>query len=81
MITCLSLERKKQTVLTFDSKKDTVLPQSVVSKSMRTIERHLQQCINRIEKWASHNGFKFSKSKTRNIRFLKFHHGALESQQ
>ena len=34
------------------------------SKSMRTIERHLQQCINRIENWASHNGFKFSKSKT-----------------
>ena len=25
---------------------------------MRTIERHLQQCINRIEKWVSHNGFK-----------------------
>ena len=34
------------------------------SKIMRTIERHLQQCINRIENWASHNGFKFSKSKT-----------------
>ena len=33
------------------------------SKSMRTIERHLQQCINRIEDWALHNGFKFSKSK------------------
>ena len=33
------------------------------SKSMRTIERHLQQCINRIENWALHNGFKFSKSK------------------
>ena len=30
------------------------------SKSMRTIERHLQQCINRIEDWALHNGFKFS---------------------
>ena len=33
------------------------------SISMQTIERHLQQCINRKEYWASHNGFKFSKSK------------------
>ena len=32
--------------------------------SMRTIDRHIQQCFNRIENWASHNGFKFSKSKT-----------------
>ena len=36
---------------------------------MRTIERHLQQCINRIEKWSSHNGFKFSKSKTQCVHF------------
>ena len=28
------------------------------SKSMRTIEIHLLQCINRIEDWALHNGFK-----------------------
>ena len=41
------------------------------SKSMRTIERHLQQCINRIEKWASHNGFKFSKSKTQCVHFCQ----------
>ena len=34
------------------------------SKNMRTIERHLQQCLNRIEDWATRNGFKFSKSKT-----------------
>ena len=34
------------------------------SKNMRTIERHLQQCLNRIENWATRNGFKFSKSKT-----------------
>ena len=38
---------------------------------MRTIERHLQQCINRIEKWASHNGFKFSKSKTQCVHFCQ----------
>ena len=46
------------------------------SKSMRTIERHLQQCINRIEDWALHNGFKFSKSKTQCVHFCqlrKFH--------
>ena len=34
------------------------------SKNMRTIEKHLQQCLNRIEDWATRNGFKFSKSKT-----------------
>ena len=41
------------------------------SKSMRTIERHLQQCINRIEEWALHNGFKFSKSKTQCVHFCQ----------
>ena len=41
------------------------------SKSMRTFERHLQQCINRIEKWASHNGFKFSKSTTQCVHFCQ----------
>ena len=41
------------------------------SKSMRTIERHPQQCINRIEDWALHNGFKFSKSKTQCIHFCQ----------
>ena len=29
------------------------------STIMRTIERHLQQCINRIENWALKNGFQF----------------------
>ena len=38
---------------------------------MRTIERHLQQCINRIEKWVSHNGFKFSKSKRQCVHFCQ----------
>ena len=41
------------------------------STSMRTIERHLQQCINRIEDWALKNGFKFSKSKTQCIHFCQ----------
>ena len=39
------------------------------SKSMRTIERHLQQNLNKIEHWATNNGFKFSKvSKDAKIR-------------
>ena len=41
------------------------------STSMRTIERHLQQCINRIEDWALKNGFKFSKSKTQCVHFCQ----------
>ena len=41
------------------------------SKNMRTIERHLQQSINRIEDWATNNGFKFSKSKTQCVHFFK----------
>ena len=34
------------------------------SKSMGTIERQLQQNLNRTEHWATSNGFKFSESKT-----------------
>ena len=34
------------------------------SKSMPMIERQLQQNLNKIENWATNNGFKFSKSKT-----------------
>ena len=41
------------------------------SKNMRTIERKLQQCINRIEDWATNNSFKFSKSKTQCVHFCK----------
>ena len=41
------------------------------SKNMRTIEKKLQQCINRIEDWATSNGFKFSKSKTQCVHFCK----------
>ena len=41
------------------------------TKCMRTIERHLQQCINRIEDWALHNGFKFFKSKTQCVHFCQ----------
>ena len=38
---------------------------------MRTIEIHLQKCINRIEDRATNNGFKFPKSKTQCIHFCK----------
>ena len=41
------------------------------SSRMRTIERHLQQCIYRIENWALKNGFKFSKSKTQCVHFCQ----------
>ena len=34
------------------------------SKQMHTIERQLQQCLARIQKWADQNGFRFSKTKT-----------------
>ena len=44
---------------------------ATVRKNMRTIERHLQQSINRIEDWATNNGFKFSKSKTQCVHFCK----------
>ena len=41
------------------------------SISIRTTERHLKQCINRIESWALHNGFKFSKSKPQCVHFCQ----------
>ena len=41
------------------------------SKSMAMIERHLQQNLNKIENWATSNGFKFSKSKTQCVHFCQ----------
>ena len=41
------------------------------SKNMHTVERHLHQCLNRIEDWATRNGFKFSKSKTQCVHFCQ----------
>ena len=38
---------------------------------MRTIERQLQQGLNRIEDLATNNGFKFSKSKTQCVHFCQ----------
>ena len=41
------------------------------SKHMDTIERQLQQCLNKIQKWALENGFKFSKTKTQCMHFCQ----------
>ena len=38
-------------------------------KNMINIERQLQICLNKIEKWAMENGFKFSSSKTLGMHF------------
>ena len=43
------------------------------SKYIRTIERQLQQCLNKINNWTIKNGFKFSKNKTQCIHFCNFH--------
>ena len=41
------------------------------SKSMETIERQLQQNLNKVENWARSNGFMFSKSKTQCAHFCQ----------
>ena len=38
---------------------------------MNNIEGQLQHCLNKIEKWASENGFKFSTSKTAGMHFCR----------
>jgi len=40
-------------------------------KHIHIIERHLQQCLNKLSDWADTNGFKFSPSKTVCIHFCK----------
>ena len=39
------------------------------SKHIHIIERHLQQCLNKLYDWADTNGFKFSATKTVCIHF------------
>ena len=41
------------------------------SKHTHTIERQLQQCLNKIQKWALENGFEFSKTKTQCLHFCQ----------
>ena len=38
---------------------------------MASIERQLQLCLNKVEKWADENDFKFSKTKTVCMHFCK----------
>jgi ribonuclease HI len=40
-------------------------------KHMPTIERQLQLCLNRLQKWADENGFKFSRTKTVCMHFCQ----------
>ena len=41
------------------------------SRNMRSIERLLQRCLNKIQTWADENGFQFSKSKTVCMHFCQ----------
>ena len=34
------------------------------SRNIASIQRQLQSCLNKVEKWVDENGFKFSKTKT-----------------
>ena len=43
------------------------------SKNMVTIERKMQQCINKILKWTMKNGFKISSNKTKCMHFCQIH--------
>ena len=43
------------------------------SKNMVTIERKMQQCINKILKWTKKNGFKISSNKTKCMDFCQIH--------
>lgn len=44
---------------------------SVRSSSLRTAERQLQLCINRLGKWCTQNGFSFSEKKTCAVHFTR----------
>ena len=41
------------------------------SKNMVTIEKKIQQCINKISKWTMKNGFKISSNKTKCMHFCQ----------
>ena len=41
------------------------------SKNMHTIERQLQQCLNKLQVWSNENGFKFSTTKTQCVHFCQ----------
>ena len=41
------------------------------SKNMENIEFRLQRYLNKVETWATENGFKFSKTKTQCVHFCQ----------
>ena len=41
------------------------------SKNMENIEFRLQRCLNKVETWATENGFRFSKTKTQCVHFFQ----------
>ena len=41
------------------------------SKNMENIEFRLQRCLNKVETWATENGFKFSETKTQCVHFCQ----------
>ena len=41
------------------------------SKNMENIEFRLQRCLNKVETWATENGFKFSKTKAQCVHFYQ----------
>lgn len=46
---------------------------SAKGKNLANVERQLQLCLNKIEKWTDENGFKFSVTKTECIHFHRRH--------
>ena len=40
-------------------------------QNIHIIERHLQQCLNKLQEWADTNGFKFSTTKTVCLHFCR----------
>ena len=41
------------------------------SKNIENIEFRLQRCLNKVETWATENGFRFSKTKTQCVHFCQ----------
>ena len=46
----------------------------ISSKNMESIQFKLQRCLNNIEDWATENGFKFYKTKTKCVHFCQIRH-------
>ncbi len=44
---------------------------SYASQLLNTAERHMQQCLNALQRWSDSNGFKFSQTKTVCVHFCR----------